>query len=136
MRFLSGRFSVQADFPHGPGLGLRRTALHPLLVQAAEQAGVELRWNTPVTGPDMVRARWVIGADGAGSRVRQWARLGRCKRDSRRYAFRQHFAVKPWASHIEIHWGEGCQIYITPTAPEEVCAALISRDPHLRSMTL
>jgi flavin-dependent dehydrogenase len=33
---------------------------------------------------------------------------------------------------MEIHWANGCQIYITPTSSNEVCAALISRDPHLR----
>ncbi|MES1257769.1 MAG: NAD(P)/FAD-dependent oxidoreductase [Acidobacteriota bacterium] len=132
VRFLGEKFSVQADFPLGPGLGLRRTALHKLLVQAAEQAGVDLRWKTPVRGLHTVRAHWVIGADGASSRVRQWAGLDRYKRNSRRFAYRRHFAAEPWSRHIEIHWGEGCQIYITPTASREVCAALISRDPHLR----
>jgi flavin-dependent dehydrogenase len=33
---------------------------------------------------------------------------------------------------MELHWGAGCQIYVTPIGPREVCAALISRNPHLR----
>jgi flavin-dependent dehydrogenase len=33
---------------------------------------------------------------------------------------------------MEIYWGEGCQIYVTPVAPNEVCVALISRTPGLR----
>ena len=32
---------------------------------------------------------------------------------------------------MELHWGPGCQIYVTPVAADEVCVALISRDPHL-----
>ena len=33
---------------------------------------------------------------------------------------------------MELHWGAGCQIYVTPVSPKEVCVALISRDSHLR----
>ncbi len=33
---------------------------------------------------------------------------------------------------MELHWGAGCQIYVTPIGEREVCAALISRDRHLR----
>src|SRR4029077_21153197 len=34
--------------------------------------------------------------------------------------------------HMEIHWGDACQLYVTPIAAGEVCVVLISRDPHLR----
>ena len=33
---------------------------------------------------------------------------------------------------MELHWGEQCQIYVTPVSREEVCLALISSDPKLR----
>jgi flavin-dependent dehydrogenase len=132
IRFLGERRSVKADFPQGRGLGLRRTVLHELLTGAAEQAGVELRWGTPVTSLESIRARWVIGADGSGSRVRRWAGLDRYVHNSRRFAYRQHFAIAPWTEYMEIYWSKGCQIYITPTREKEICAALISRDPHLR----
>lgn len=33
---------------------------------------------------------------------------------------------------MEIHWGDGCQFYITPTAVDEICLVLMSRDPHMR----
>ena len=33
---------------------------------------------------------------------------------------------------MELHWGDGCQIYITPVSPEEVCVVLISRNQYLR----
>jgi flavin-dependent dehydrogenase len=50
----------------------------------------------------------------------------------RRFGFRIHYRVAPWSEYMELHWGAGCQIYVTPIGPQEVCAALISRDPHLR----
>jgi 2-polyprenyl-6-methoxyphenol hydroxylase-like FAD-dependent oxidoreductase len=33
---------------------------------------------------------------------------------------------------MEMHWGDGCQFYITPVSAREVCVVLISRDAHLR----
>jgi flavin-dependent dehydrogenase len=33
---------------------------------------------------------------------------------------------------MELHWGNRCQLYVTPVGPEEVCIALISRDHRLR----
>ena len=44
-------------------------------------------------------------------------------------------ATTPWprgASYMEIHWGDRCQLYITPVAADEVCVVLISRDHRLR----
>jgi flavin-dependent dehydrogenase len=33
---------------------------------------------------------------------------------------------------VEIYWGSGSQVYVTPIGPHEVCVAVISRDSHLR----
>jgi flavin-dependent dehydrogenase len=73
-----------------------------------------------------------VGADGTGSQVRRWAGLEEFKRNTRRYGFRRHFQIAPWTDHVEIHWGNGCQIYVTPVAPDEVGVALLSHDPKLR----
>jgi menaquinone-9 beta-reductase len=124
--------SVAADFPNGCGRGFRRTVLHQALADQAERCGVELRWGSTIGEFDIIRARWIVGADGSGSRVRAWAGLGACRRDTRRYGFRRHFQIAHWADTVEIHWGEGCQIYVTPVAPEEVGVAVISSDPKLR----
>jgi flavin-dependent dehydrogenase len=141
IRFREGRTSAEADFPRGYGLGLRRTALHRLMVDCAEAAGVRLVWDARVTGLTengvmadgrLVRARWIVGADGGQSPVRRWAGLDACHRDSRRYGFRRHYRVEAADDVIEIHWGDDCQLYITPVGPNEVCVVLISRDPHLR----
>ena len=103
IRFHGAGRSVAADFSAGRGVGIRRTTLHRALVQAAERAGVELRWASPVSGLDNIKARWIIGADGSSSLVRRWAGLGAVASQSRRYAYRQHFAVAPWSDYMGIH---------------------------------
>ncbi len=132
---------VEAYFPTGHGLGLRRTALHRLMVERAADAGVNLAWGVRVTGigkegvaadDRMVRARWIVGADGGHSTVRRWAGLDACERDSKRFGFRRHYAVPAWSEFMEIHWGDACQLYITPVGPSEICVVLISRNPKLR----
>jgi flavin-dependent dehydrogenase len=74
----------------------------------------------------------VVGADGENSRVRQWAGLESTRSASFRYGFRRHYRITPWTDCVEIYWGAGCQIYVTPIGREEICAAVISRDSHLR----
>jgi len=132
---------VEADFPQGHGLGLRRTALHELMFEHANDCGVRMAWGTRVSGitPEgvqlsdrFVRARWIAGADGGHSPVRRWAGLDASHRESRRYGFRRHYTVTPWTEYMEIHWGAGCQLYVTPVGEGEVCVVLISRDQRLR----
>jgi flavin-dependent dehydrogenase len=101
-------------------------------MQTAEQAGVEFRWASPISGSEKINARWIIGADGSSSLVRRWAGLDAVVSGSRRYAYRQHFAVAPWTNYMEIYWGDGCQIYVTPVGSHEVCVALVSRTQELR----
>lgn len=141
IRFCEGDSAVEAAFPNGYGLGVRRTALHQLMVNEAIDAGVRLAWGVRVSGITgegvmadgrLVRARWIAGADGGNSPVRRWARLDACHRDTRRFGFRRHYAVAPWSQYMEIHWGDGCQLYITPVAPNEVCVVLISSGHRLR----
>ncbi len=141
IRFNGADRTVDASFPNGRGLGVRRAVLHELLTETATGAGAELLWGTPVIGIQdgavllnqlRVRARWIVGADGSASRVRRWAGLDKFARNSWRFAYRRHFAVAPWTDCLEIFWGEGCQIYVTPVGAREVCVALISRSPGLR----
>lgn len=126
---------VSADFPQGPGIGLRRPLLHERLVARAERCGVRLLWNTPVSGIDgdgiqlasrRIRARWIVGADGQGSRVRRWSGLEATRRRKQRYASRRHYRTKPWSNYVEIHWGERAQAYVTPIGAEELCVVLMS----------
>jgi flavin-dependent dehydrogenase len=141
IRFCDRDSSVEACFPDGRGLGIRRTTLHRRMVDLAADAGVRLAWGTAVAGlagetvtagGQAVTARWIVGADGGHSRVRRWAGLEACHRDGCRYGFRAHYRVPPWSELMELHWGDACQLYITPVAEDEVCVALLSSDPHLR----
>src|ERR1700735_2559093 len=67
IRFHGEGVSVTADFPNGPGRGVRRTALHRGLVEQAERCGVELRWGCSIAGLESIDADWIGGADGIGS---------------------------------------------------------------------
>lgn len=133
--FVQGGARVFADFPQGPGMGLRRPLLHQRLVAKAEECGVRLLWNTPVSGIDAesvqlshgkIYARWIIGADGQGSRVRRWSGLEATSHNKQRYANRRHYRVKPWSHYVEIHWGTHVQAYVTPVGSEEVCVVITS----------
>jgi flavin-dependent dehydrogenase len=141
IRFHGAGVSVAASFPSEQGVGIRRTRLHELLIDRASEAGVSMLWGTRVNGVEGetvlldgagIRCRWVVGADGQNSRVRRWADLDAARYESARYGFRRHYRVAPWTDHMEIYWGSGCQMYVTPVSSQEVCAAVISRDSHLR----
>jgi len=142
IRFVESPLAAEARFPSRSAVGVRRTALHRVLVDAAERAGVHLQWGTPVTaiGPHVVmlgggkavRCRWIIGADGETSRVRSWAGIDSPTAPLRRFGFRRHYRIAPWTDFMELHWGDTFQIYVTPIAPGEICVAALSADPHFR----
>ncbi len=132
IRFLQDAVSTEAVFPSGAGIGLRRTVLHQALADQAQQAGVDLRWGCSVTSLEAFAARWIIGADGLRSRVRTWAGLDSGSRKTHRFGFRAHYRIAPWSEYVEVYWAPGFQVYVTPVACDQVCVALISRDPHFR----
>lgn len=126
---------VSADFPEGSGLGLRRTLLHERMMLRAQDCGVNLLWNSPaspidfhrVRTPDcVVHARWIIGADGHGSRVRRTFGLEKCRSSRLRFAKRRHYQVPPWSDHTEVYWGNHGQAYVTPVGADEVCVVLLA----------
>ena len=136
IRFRSTESHVEAGFPQGSGLGIRRTVLHAAMIAAAERRDVEMRWGVRVGGirPGAVlvngrtlRARWIVGADGQNSRVRRWAGLERGREFERRIALRRHFRMPVSPDLVEIHWGGSSQAYITPVTPNEVCVAIVAK---------
>jgi len=138
IRFLDRELQAEARFPDsGCGLGMRRTRLHEILIRAAEQAGAELWWQTPVeaveegratAGGRTVRCRWIAGADGALSRVREWCGLQPVWSTARRMGLRQRFRIEPWTDFVEVYWAGNCQAYVTPTGPDEICIALLGTE--------
>lgn len=141
IRFLNNRSMVTAEFPSGKGLAIRRIALHALLVEAAERAGVSLQWGVKnihleggwiVSDGRVLRTRWVIGADGQNSQIRRQAGLDEYRTQRRRYGFRQHYGVPPWSPYVELYWGPNCQVYVTPVSRSETGIAVLSRNSQLR----
>ncbi|WP_309058579.1 NAD(P)/FAD-dependent oxidoreductase [Streptomyces sp.] len=136
IRYVQGPRRVQAAFRNGPGLGARRTGLHGALHRAVVDAGVpvlplrvgEVRQDaTGVTVPGAgLRARWLVAADGLHSSVRRSLGLEVKSSAVPRYGLRRHYAVPPWSSCVEVHWGPHGEAYVTPLGPALVGVALLT----------
>ncbi len=140
-RFSDQTSSVSAKIPRGQAFGLRRTELHQLLIDRATECGVSLLWGARISRIDshgawvngnFMPCKWLIGADGQHSSVRQFVGLGPRRPRSSRFGFRRHFAVAPWTNFIEVHWGERSQMVVTPTGAGEICISLFADDSRLR----
>jgi 2-polyprenyl-6-methoxyphenol hydroxylase-like FAD-dependent oxidoreductase len=141
IRFVNDGISAEGSFSGGGSIGVRRTMIHQKMVERAQECGTTLLWNSPVSGladggaivdGKLLRAKWIIGADGIHSRVRRWCGLEATAPEKIRFAQRRHFRVKAWTDYMEVHWGQNMQAYVTPVANSETCVALISRDPRMR----
>jgi menaquinone-9 beta-reductase len=155
IRFENSVHRVDACFPHGAGIGVRRPHLHALLTIRAQEVGARLLWSSHVQLPanessasatsdsnsyrtalvngQPLRFRWLVGADGQASSVRKWAGLDRTRSRSLRYGFRTHYRVDPATTRfdmVEVHWGRSGQVYVTPVAPDCVCVVYITRNAH------
>jgi len=150
IRFVERNLAAQSDFSNERGWGIRRTTLHTALAERAAALGVEMHWGKRVMGLNgshverdeqqgeisldgrAIRARWIIGADGQNSRVRQWARFTPAPKKGLRYGFSSHFQITPWSDYVEVHWGRDCQIYVTPLGRQEICVAVLTANPKSR----
>lgn len=141
IRFSDTDSAVEASFPQGHGLGIRRTRLHRILADRAKELGVVMHWGTRVTAitPDGVsvngrnlRCRWLVGADGQNSCIRRWAGLDSLAPPLRRFGFRCHYRLTPWSEFVEVCWTDRGQLYVTPISKDEICLALITREPDTR----
>ncbi|MGK4006303.1 NAD(P)/FAD-dependent oxidoreductase [Sorangium sp. So ce1036] len=129
---------VEAPLPPPGGLGVRRTALSAALAARARGAGAELCAEEPALGVErteggarlvtrrrVVEARYVVGADGLGSRVRRALGWDAPPSGARRLGLRQHFRCAPWTSFVEVHLGDGVEAYVTPAGPRRVGVAFL-----------
>jgi menaquinone-9 beta-reductase len=137
IRFNNLHHHVHADFPNGTGIGMRRTKLHGLIADHAREAGVDVSWSSRARLLDSrsvlvngkkLSFRYLVGADGQASGVRQWAGLGLVHRESIRFGFRRHYNIAPWSEYVEVHWGSMGQVYVTPVAADSVCVVFITRN--------
>src|SRR5216683_449716 len=131
--------TTEAAFPQNPGRGIRRTILHQILLDRAASLGVRFHWENSVqsiaptaegtlvhSNRQTLRARYLIGADGPGSRVATWAGLTEASIHSRRIGLRQHYTIAPWTDFVEVYWSNFGQAYVTPNSSSEVCVAFIA----------
>jgi 2-polyprenyl-6-methoxyphenol hydroxylase-like FAD-dependent oxidoreductase len=144
IRFADPCSTVSAEFAQGAGLGIRRLALHQQLLDCAATMGVRMRWRTrielrptqqPILDGKILSFRYLVGADGGASQTRVWAELNIGVLRSRRFGFRAHFefvnesnmTVHPGDNHVEVHWGDKGQAYVTPIGDHRICIAVVSR---------
>src|SRR5262245_15736744 len=139
IRFIDGNARAEGRFGHGPGLGIRRTALSEAMLARARELGAEIRFGEAVTGFDPVsqgrvrvqvgardlEARLLVGADGLHSRIRRAAGLAAPPRGCLRHGMRRHFRAAPQAPFVEVHWTDGAEAYVTPVGREEIGVALL-----------
>lgn len=124
VRYVSAGVSAEGSFRDGPGLGVRRVALHEALRDRAASLGV--RWERgAVTSLDSHGARWLIGADGLHSRVRALLGVERAPRGAARFGMRRHFAIEPWTDRVEVHFAPGVEAYVTPVSDDAVGLAFL-----------
>jgi flavin-dependent dehydrogenase len=136
IRYIDSEVVAEGLFPGRGGLGVRRLALHQALADRASEVGVDLRWDITVRGltssgldtdSGPITSRYLVGADGLLSTVRRWARLDgpAVSPGRRRFGVRRHYAVAPWSDLVEVHWGPGCEAYVTPVSPGEIGVAML-----------
>lgn len=136
IRYVADDVAVEAPFRHGPGIGVRRTALHEAMSRAAAAAGVPVEHRhvrTVRSEPgrvvvDGLESRYLVAADGLHSPVRRTVGLDRPVSGRRRYGQRQHFAVAPWTSFVEVHWSRIGEAYVTPVSSDVVGVAVLTRE--------
>lgn len=140
IRYTDGRRSVTAEFPSGPGRGVRRTALHRSLQAALDHAGVPVLHDTAgdigqddggatvelTGGGGRLTARYVVAADGLHSPTRRRLGLQAPARGPRRYGLRRHFGIAPWNRHVEVHWSPTGEAYVTPVDAGTVGVAVLT----------
>jgi len=137
--YVQGGTRAEHRFAGSPGRGVRRTVLHRALSDRAGELGItrlagrvehlvqDARSVTVAgTGLEPVTGRWLIGADGLHSSVRELVGLGvGAHPPRRRFGLRRHFRIAPWADVVEVHWTTRAEAYVTPLGPELVGVALL-----------
>jgi len=139
IRYVEGPRRAEAVFRGGPGLGVRRTALHAALHRRATELGVrvvtgraaEVRQDDDSVTTAGLTARWLVAADGLHSPLRRSLGLERPRTSPRRYGLRRHYRIAPWTDFVEVHWSREGEAYVTPVGEELVGVAVLSR--HRRS---
>lgn len=138
--FHDGTSDVHGSFSNGGGLGVRRTHLHSIMATRAAEMGVVLHWDVSVrtrgggfaAAGTPIQADFFVIADGLCSTLAAASGFRERRCYSMRYAHRQQFRCVPWSDRVEVYWGNGGQLYITPLGDCEVNVALLTGTHGLR----
>ena len=130
--------SARLALPPPGGVAVRRTALSAALLAAAREAGAEVIQGAPVlahrrageaivarTADREERARVLVAADGLNSPTRRREGLALPPRRPARYGLRRHYAVVPWTTDVEVHFGPSVEAYVWPSGPARVGVAFL-----------
>ncbi|MGZ6028778.1 MAG: NAD(P)/FAD-dependent oxidoreductase [Myxococcaceae bacterium] len=136
--------TLEGALPGTGGLGIRRTALSRVLLEAAREAGVLVRDRTALrahrrtpgamlleTDGEEVAARVLVAADGLHSPLRRAEGLELPVNGPRRFGLRQHFVRAPWTDRVEVHLSRSAEAYVTPCGPARVGVAFLWSDGQL-----
>ena len=132
--YLAGDRRVTGRFRGGAGRGVRRTALHAGLLEAATAAGVRLEHGDigPVNQDALsvhcngFRSRYLAAADGLHSPIRAALGVARASGGPRRWGIRRHILMAPWSDCVEVYWSDGAEAYVTPVADDCVGIAILT----------
>jgi flavin-dependent dehydrogenase len=132
--YLDGRRRVTGRFRGGAGRGVRRTALHAGLLEAATAAGVRIEHADvgPVSQAATsvhcsgFQARYLAAADGLHSPIRASLGLAQPSAGSRRWGIRRHHLMTPWSDCVEVYWSDDAEAYVTPVADDCVGVAILT----------
>ncbi len=134
IRYCAPGRRAETRFSGRPGRGVRRTELHRALRSAVLDAGVviergRVRTVTQQRGGVVVDgepAGYVVVADGLHSPLRRALGLEARAPGPVRYGLRRHVRLVPWTDHVEVHWAEHAEAYVTPVAADEVGIAILT----------
>lgn len=130
------------NFPYGSGLGVRRTVLSEAMHARAMRVGVRFRegkvtsftqTEKEVVLQDGTKARWLIAADGLRSPIRRALDLEVAGTHPPRFGLRRHYTLSPWSMHVEVHFADDAEAYVTPVADDLVGVAILFTGPEIES---
>jgi flavin-dependent dehydrogenase len=132
--YLDGRRRVTGRFRGGAGRGVRRTALHAGLLEAATAAGVHIEHgdvgpmsqNATSVHCSRFHARYLAAADGLHSPIRAALGLALPSGGPRRWGIRRHYLMTPWSDCVEVYWSDDAEAYVTPVADDCVGVAILT----------
>jgi flavin-dependent dehydrogenase len=134
VRYRDATRTVEHRFSGAPGRGVRRTVLHRMLAERADELGVErlrCRVSSLEQRDDTVVAagfegRWLLGCDGLHSTVARRAGLtAPSPSGRRRFGIRRHYEIEPWSDLIEVIYTADAEFYVTPVGEREVGIAML-----------